>query len=297
MEKMNKIKAHYNFAQGDAQNLKGLLSVAEDKREDFVEKFYLYIKNFDDTPKFLKDEETIKHHQDAIGGWFLDFFRGEYDLVYFRGLEAVGMAHVKIKLGAHYVNAAMQFVSEYILNLVAENVKEPREAAFIAKSASKLLDMNLDIFTNSYIEEEKRTIFLSKKLESFMIQFATRFSYGLNLVLLIGLVMLGVMVMGLFAYDLTHIFEGEIEKGLLGTLGSLLMLWVVIELVDTEIKHLKGGKFAVKVFVSVALVAVIRKILVTTLKADAIDAQMSLIAAVAVLGVVYWLIAKVDKDD
>jgi uncharacterized membrane protein (DUF373 family) len=64
---------------------------------------------------------------------------------------------------------------------------------------------------------------------------------------------------------------------------------------DTEIKHLKGGKFAIKVFISVALVALIRKILVTSLKSGDVEAQLSLIAGVAVLGVIYWLIAKVDQ--
>ncbi len=47
------------------------------------------------------------------------------------------------------------------------------------------------------------------------------------------------------------------------------MLWVVIELVDTEVEHLQGAKFTIKVFVGVALVAVIRKILITSLKSDA----------------------------
>jgi uncharacterized membrane protein (DUF373 family) len=102
------------------------------------------------------------------------------------------------------------------------------------------------------------------------------------------------MVIGLFAYDLTHLFDGDLEKGLLSTLGSLLMLWVVIELIDNEIRQLRGGRFAIKVFISVAMVAVIRKILVTTLAAEAIEAQISLIAAVAVLGVVYWLISRVE---
>ncbi len=128
-----------------------------------------------------------------------------------------------------------------------------------------------------------------------MISFATRFSYGLNLILLLGLVALGVMVMGLFVFDITHIFAGDIEKGLLSTLGSLLMLWVVIELVDTEIKSLRGAKFAINVFVSVALVAVIRKILVTSLSSEKVEAQLSLIAAVAVLGLVYWLVSKVER--
>ena len=87
-----------------------------------------------------------------------------------------------------------------------------------------------------------------------------------------------------------------LKKAFLSTLGSLLMLWVVIELMGTEIKHLRGGKFAIKVFISVALVAVIRKILVTSLKSDAVEAQLSLVGAVAVLGAVYWLVSKVDKE-
>ena len=109
-----------------------------------------------------------------------------------------------------------------------------------------------------------------------------------------GLVGMGVMVMWLFVYDLTHIYQGDIEKGLLSTLGSLLMLWVVIELMDTEVKHLKGKKFAIKIFISVALVAVIRKILIISLSTEKVEAQLSLIAAVAVLGGVYWLVSKVE---
>ena len=73
------------------------------------------------------------------------------------------------------------------------------------------------------------------------------------------------------------------------------MLWVVIELVDTEVEHLKGGRFAIKVFIGVALVAVIRKILITTLQAEALGAQISLIAAIGVLGFIYWLIARLER--
>ncbi|MDO8427221.1 MAG: phosphate-starvation-inducible PsiE family protein, partial [Deltaproteobacteria bacterium] len=196
---------------------------------------------------------------------------------------------------AHYVNAAFHFVKQYVHGILLKEVGGAEERQRLELSVEKILDLNLDAFTSSYIEEEKK-FFLSQKVESYLIQLANRYSHGLNLVLVFGLVVLGLMVMGLFVYDIMHIFDGDIEKGLLSTLGSLLMLWVVIELMDTEIKHLKGGRFAIKVFISVALVAMIRKILVTTLKSEAVEAQVSLIAAVAVLGVVYWLVAKVDKD-
>jgi uncharacterized membrane protein (DUF373 family) len=159
----------------------------------------------------------------------------------------------------------------------------------------KIIDINLDAITSAYMEEEKRAIFLSRTLESYLITFANRFSYGLNLVLVLGLIAIGVLVIGLFIYDLTHLFQGDLEKGLLSTIGSMLMLWIVIELMENEIRQLRGGKFAIKVFISVALVAVIRKILITTISAEAIEAQIALIAALAVLGVVYWLIARLEE--
>jgi len=294
MESIDRIKAHYGFTPGDEKNLVSLKPMMEKYRDSFVVEFYHYVKNFEDAHKFLKDEATVKRHQDALKIWFMKLFSGEYGPKYLAELERVGMTHVKINLHAHYVNAAFHFVKQYVHSILVKDMENVEERIFMERSFEKILDINLDVFTSSFIEEEKK-FFLSQKFESYLIQAANRFSHGLNIVLVLGLVLLGVLVMGLFGYDLLHILDsGDLEKGLLSTLGSLLMLWVVIELMDTEIKHLKGGKFAIKVFISVALVAMIRKILVTSLKSGEVEAQLSLIAGVAVLGVVYWLIAKVD---
>lgn len=295
MESIEKIKAHYSFTTGDEKNLVSLKPVMEKYRDNFVVEFYHHVKNFEDAHRFLKDEATVKRHQDALKVWFLKLFSGDYGPRYLSELEKVGMAHVKINLHAHYVNAAFHFVKQYVQGILVKEITNAEERVYMERSFEKILDINLDVFTSSYIEEEKK-FFLSQKVESYLIQMANRFSHGLNIILVLGLVLLGVLVMGLFGYDLFHILDGgDLEKGLLSTLGSLLMLWVVIELMDTEIKHLRGGKFAIKVFISVALVAMIRKILVTSLKTGAVEAQLSLIAGVAVLGVVYWLIAKVDQ--
>lgn len=296
MESPDKIKAHYSFTSSDAESLARLRPLMEKWRDSFVVEFYSYVKNFEEAHRFLKDDSTIKRHQEALKAWFMNLFSGEYGVHYFNELQKVGMAHVRINLHAHYVNAAVHFVKLYILEILSKEIGSPEERSGPARSVEKIIDINLDVFTSSYIEEEKK-FFLSQKFETYLIQLANRFSHGLNIILVLGLVILGVMVIGLFGYDLIHLFDegGDFEKALLSTLGSLLMLWVVIELMDTEIKHLRGGKFAIKVFISVALVAVIRKILVTSLKSDAVEAQISLVAAVAVLGVIYWLISKVDK--
>ncbi len=295
MESIERIRSHYGFTGEDINNLVGLKPVMEKYRDEFVVEFYNHVKHFEDAHRFLKDAETIKRHQDALKVWFINMFSGEYGQLYLVELEKVGMAHVRINLHAHYVNAAFHFVKQYTRGILVKEIENAEERARLERSVEKILDINLDAFTSSYIEEEKK-FFLSQKVESYLIQLANRYSHGLNLILVFGLVVLGIMVMGLFVYDIVHIFDGNIEKGLLSTLGSLLMLWVVIELMDTEIKHLKGGRFAIKVFISVALVAMIRKILVASLKSEAVEAQVSLVAAVAVLGVVYWLVSKVDKD-
>lgn len=295
MENMERIKAHYGFTSGDVKNLVSLKPVMEKYREEFVVEFYDFVKNFEEADKFLKDEATIKRHQDALKIWFMNMFSGEYGNGYFTELEKVGFAHVKISLPAHYVNAAFHFVKTYARGILHKEIQNREEIVFLERSVEKILDINLDVFTSSYIEEEKK-FFLSPKVESWLIQMADRFSHGLNLILVFGLVLLGVMVIGLFGYDFMHIFQSmDFEKGLLSTLGSLLMLWVVIELMDTEVKHLRGGKLTVKIFINVALVAIIRKILIASLKHGEVEAQLSLVAALAVLGVVYWLIAKVEK--
>ncbi|MEK6725451.1 MAG: protoglobin domain-containing protein [Deltaproteobacteria bacterium] len=295
MESIDRIMAHYGFTSRDAENLRQLHPIMERFRERFPIEFYNYIKNFEDTPRFLKNEETIKRHQDGLKVWFMNLFSGEYNNQYLKDLEHIGSAHVKINLSAHYVNAAMHFVKWFCGKILREEISDEKERLYLWGSIEKMLDINLDALTSSYIEEERKHYFISQSVESHLIDFARRFSYGLNLFLVLGLVLMGITVVGLFVYDVAHIFAGDIEKGLLGTLGSLLMLWVVIELVDTEVKHLRGGKFAIKIFIGVALVAVIRKLLVIMLKAEAIEAQFTLIAAIAVLGAVYWLISRIEE--
>ncbi|MFQ5479999.1 MAG: protoglobin domain-containing protein [Thermodesulfobacteriota bacterium] len=295
METVDKIKEHYHFTDVDAANLVELGPLIGKFADDFVVEFYHHVKDFRNVDKYLKNEATIKRHQGALRKWYRNLFAGDYGLDYIKGLEKVGLAHVKIDLPAHFVNAAFHFVKNFIAGKIYNEVPDSSRCFLLQRSAVKILDINLDVFTSSFIKEEKK-FFLSKKVESRLVQAANRFSYGLNLVLVLGLVAIGIMVVMLFVKDMNYVVHGHIETGLLRTLGTLLMLWVVIELMDTEIRHLKGGGFEVRVFVSVALVAIIRDILITTLKEhEAIEARLTLIAAVAVLGGVYWLISQTEK--
>jgi uncharacterized membrane protein (DUF373 family) len=86
------------------------------------------------------------------------------------------------------------------------------------------------------------------------------------------------------------------EKGILSALGSLLILWMMIELMDNEIKNLKGGRFNILVFIGVIIVAMIREILISTLRKDDLTTQAFLAGTLLILGIVYYLVSLSQKD-
>jgi uncharacterized membrane protein (DUF373 family) len=102
-------------------------------------------------------------------------------------------------------------------------------------------------------------------------------------------------VVFLFIRDVQHIFTGDLERGIIGALGSMLLLWLMIELMNTEISHLKGGKFHISVFVGVALVTMIRETMIATLKHEKPEAIYYLIAAILVIGFVYWIVTRAEE--
>src|SRR3989304_7056724 len=138
MEKIDRIKAHYGFTIDDANNLSQLRPVMSGRKDAFIEAFYGYLKNLEDAQRDLKDEETIKKHRDAVGQWMLNLFSGEYGREYFKELERVGMAHVKINLPAHYVNSTMHFVKRYLLDIARAGIKDSREQAYSCGSVAKI---------------------------------------------------------------------------------------------------------------------------------------------------------------
>jgi uncharacterized membrane protein (DUF373 family) len=289
---MEEVKNHYFFTDADAALLKELLPIARDNSERMVNEFYDYLLQIPETAKFLMDEKSQARLKRIHQDWFLNLFSGRYDNHYLFNLQRIGQAHVSSGLNAHYVNAAMNVIRRFLIELLQATypVIEQRRKYRIA--VEKILDINLDIISTSYQEEELRKVFLSHRLESKLIHAAERFTYGLNLILVIALTGVSLSVVVLFGWDLIHVFEGNFEKGILSALGSLLILWMMIELMDNEIKTLKGGKFNILIFIGVIIVALIREILISTLRHDALETQVFLAGTLLILGIVYYLVAR-----
>lgn len=292
MYSMQEIKAHYRFSDEDAETLKSLLPIAQANRDLMIGDFYDYLLGMPETAAFLQEDTVLQRLKLSHGGWFVNLFRGVYDNQYLHNLQRVGHIHVKIGLNAHFVNAAMQQVRRFAVGMIRENFPDREERRRKTEALEKILDINLDIMTASYIEEELKKVFISKRFESLLVRATERFTYGLNLILVLALVGVSLSVVGLFFWEILHVFDGRVEKGIMSALGTLLILWMMIELMDNEIKSLKGGRFNIQVFIGVVIIAIIREILISTLRHDPLETQAFLAGTLLVLGVVYYLVAR-----
>lgn len=294
---MQDIKTHYFFTDEDAFLLKTLQPLAESNKDRMADVFYDYLLGIPETSHILKDEVILQRLKLTLKNWFVELFSGTYDNQYMIALQRIGLAHVRVGLNAHFVNAAMNVVRHFVIELLQENYPDVRVRRSYRNAAERIIDINLDILSASYQEEELRKVFVSRRLESHLIKATERFTYGLNLTLVLALAGVSIGVVGLFIWDILHIFRGDVEKGILGSLGTLLIIWMMIELMDNEIKTLKGGKFNILVFIGVIIVALIREILISTLRHDALETQIFLAGTLLILGIVYYLVAKSQQEN
>ncbi len=297
MRSFKEIKQDYRFNPEDEKLLAGLRPLMEEHADEVMSTLSLWVMGTKGAAKFFTEESRKKHVFGAQKEWFLELFSGNYDNRYYEKLIRIGAVHVRHNVDAHYMNRAVNLVKNACIGIIQKTEEDKVEATNRIISIGKILDISLDVITTSYIEEELRTYSPVYKVKSVLISFSERFSQTANLVLVLALIGLTVGVVWLFIQDVMHLLTGDIERGIISALGSMLMLWLMIELMNTEISHLKGGKFHISVFVGVALVTMIRETMIATLKHEKPESIYYLIAAILVIGFVYWIVTKAEDKN
>jgi uncharacterized membrane protein (DUF373 family) len=135
-----------------------------------------------------------------------------------------------------------------------------------------------------------------KDFKSSVIRLSEKFSDLMNIVILGIMLIIIVGVIGLLIQDTISFYRKGFSTGIGTLLGSLLVLWVLLELLHTQIDYLKGGKFNISVFILVAMVAFIRKLMVASLKPEELEVAYYPIIIIVALSLVYWLIRRAEKD-
>jgi uncharacterized membrane protein (DUF373 family) len=288
------IKQDYRFTAEDERRLAQLRPFMEEHAEEVMSTLNLWIMGTKGAAQFFTDEARKKHVFDSQRKWFLELFSGTYDNRYYEKLIHIGATHVRHAVDAHYMNRAVNLVRNACTGLLQNRDEDRAEATNALVSLGKILDISLDVITTSYIEEEIKVYSPVYKVKSALINFSERFSQTTNLVLVLALIGLTFGVVWLFLQDVMHLLSGDVEAGIISALGSMLLLWLMIELMNTEISHLKGGKFHISVFVGVALVTMIRETMIATLKHEKPESIYYLIAAILVIGFVYWIVTRAE---
>lgn len=286
------LKEHYKFAQEDADLLLKLKPCMEDAANEFIDGFYDYIWDFGETATFLKNKDIIEAHRSKIKQWFVNLFCGKYDMAYFMDLYKIGEVHVKIGLPTHYVNAAFTFVRIFALQNIENGLATKEQHIREIHAIEKIIDINLDVLTSSYREEELSKFLSMSRIEKSILSCLKRFNSYFNFLLACALVLVAFFAIGLFSYDVYLLFFSDIgmEKGILTVLGSLLVLWAAIELIHEETKRLQGKGFAIGAFIMLAMAALIRKILIFSLSAEKGEGLLIISAVIVGLAIAYWLV-------
>ena len=298
MQQHSTLKTNYKFTEEEAKILQNLQPRMEKLTEKFIDDFYDHIWGFGKTAQFLKNKEIIAHHRKKIQEWYVNLFCGKYDMSYFMYLYKIGEIHVKIGLPTHYVNSAFNFVRTFILQNIEDNFENKEQHVKEIKAIEKIVDMNLDVLTSSYREEELSKFLSLSKFEKTILSGLKKFNSYINFFLAGALAIVAFFAIGLFCYDIYLLFYSDmgIEKGILTVLGSLLVLWAAIELIHEEINHLQGKGFAIGAFIMLAMAALIRKILIYSLSSDKTDDLLVIGAVIVGLAVAYWLVGGKKKS-
>ena len=293
MRTFEEIRQNYRLGEEEENMLFRLAPVVEAHADQVVEDFYQFLLEIPDTAKFLEDPDRLARLKASHRGWLMTLFQGPFDENYFRRLQRIGQAHVRIDLSAHFVYVAMNFLRARLKEIIALEIKSP-EREFAEEALDRILDLNLDAIARAYHQAELRRFFLSYRLDDALIRFGRRFTFGLNLLLLLGLIGLAAGMVVVLLNDVGHIFRGDLDKGLISALGSLLVLWLAIELLEAEIDRLGGGELQLSLFVGVGLVAFIRKVLIATLSHEDIKMELVYLGGIFIFGIIYWLISRAE---
>jgi uncharacterized membrane protein (DUF373 family) len=298
MLEIEKLLTDYGIDEADINNIRQAAPMMEKRRDELAEFHYSVLLKKTETARFFADKGTLERARDAFVEWFLTLLKAEFNHAYYLKLYRIGSAHERIGMPPNLVNVQMSHIRAFVADAIHKDFDGPcGAAARTIASFNKALDMNMDMMTRSYREAELKTHFFSYRLDAGALSVAKWFVNGFNLALVFGLLVTGLAVLGLAVYDLSHLAISDgIEKGMLRGLGTLLVLWVVIELLDTQIKHMKGSSFAIKVFVSVALVAELRRLLITSIEHAPWQEELILVAGLLALGAIYWMVSRIEKS-
>lgn len=291
------LQAHYDLSEKDIENLLYLQPVMARYRGEFMDDYYEAV-----SAKFSlteKQKAALEANNDQLAEWFDSLFTGTPNNKYFNFLYRQGAGVQKYNFDPEYLTTMISFARLWIHEKIFQNLDDEIKRKSVLLSLHKMLDINNEVMMGAYYDKIVSKYSTVRSWRKMVVDFSERFSLVMHTILVAVLIGLTIMAVGIFTLDIYHLLRGHAETLLITALGSLLIIWVLVELLHTEVQIIRGGKFKTSVFISVALIAFIRDLLIITLKHEKgnIVQYGFILSSILILGLIYWLIVKTEGKD
>ena len=286
----------HQISKRDRERIKFLGEYLKEFKGELTELVTEVLYKFPELREHLSPS-TVGEFKKIFSEWFDKLFEANYNVAYLNYLLSIGEKFVNYGFSPHHIVVLMDFIRNYFNSRIFDRIREIENKEEIErfrsalKSLNKILELKLDDIISHYVNVETKKWLELSSLGRKVVAFGKKVRLALDICSLSGLTLLGFFIVYLFVRDLTHIFGGDIAHGIIAALGDLLILWTIWELLNSQLKFMLGGEFAISSFVSVALAATIREALIASLEhGKPIEFKIALALIILVLGIVFGVV-------
>ncbi|MCA1933516.1 MAG: phosphate-starvation-inducible PsiE family protein, partial [Calditerrivibrio sp.] len=281
----------------DIQNLLIMSKFMLDYADQYVSDFYEYMIRKVKLPESMSPD-VIQNHQDVLKKWYFRFFEGKIDNKYIEYLTNIGNVHLRHAISQDMFNIMSHWTRQWFHEKIFQNITDDIKRKDMLFAMHKLMDINKDIISDAYYSNEIKKYSMFKSLRDFVIAISERLEFIVQILILSFLIFLTLSAAIYFVFDIVELLKLKPDYFVIKALSSLLMIWVLSELLYTEINIIKGAKFKISTFVGVALIAFVRDLLIMTLEhSNNTNKILIIILSIAVLGAIYWLVTVTENKD
>ena len=294
MKYLQELEREYELSEKDKENLMKIGEKLIKYKNDFTKQFMEYlIKRV--TNEYTR-KEFFENLENVINTWYSMLLSSNIDNDYVLKLVRASKIHIKFGISQDNVNTMISFSRRYLHEKMFQNFSEDLERNNLLITLHKIIDINFDILNRAYLDEKIKEYSLELKFRGLVVKLGEKFSFVMQVVLISILILLTTIATISVSNDLIRLSINKSHEFLISSLGSLLILWILAELIRTEIQLIKGGDFRISVFIGVALIAYIRDLLILTLQHNMYEiTTIYVLASILILGFIYWLIYKTEN--
>jgi len=170
---LNEMKAYIGLDEADAQLLAAVGPALEPHLPAMAELFYRKILENPNAAKVIDGPERLTHLKATLQDWARGLFSGRYDEDYAADRTNIGRRHVRVGVPQKYVISAMNVVRVFLLAAIDRVLPDVERAAATKRSLNKILDLDLNLMCESYLETSVRELReLNTRLEAANLELA-----------------------------------------------------------------------------------------------------------------------------